>query len=86
MLKRITGVYRNGQIILAEQPQDIPEDAQVIVTFLTDPQIDLAAYGLDEVQAADLRARLKTFAAEWDDPAMDAYDDYDTAKTALETR
>jgi hypothetical protein len=45
--------------------------------------VDLAARGIDAQQAADLRARLHSFAAEWDNPEMDVYDDYDTAKAAL---
>jgi hypothetical protein len=83
MLTSITGVYRNGQVILTEQPQNLPEEAQVIVTFLTVPALDLAARGIDEGQAADLRARLRTFAPEWDKPEMDIYNDYDAAKAAL---
>ena len=83
MLTTITGVYRNGQVILTEQPQNLPDEAQVIITFLASSTIDLAARGIDETQAADLRARLRTFATEWDNPDMDVYNDYDTAKTTL---
>ena len=83
MLTSVTGVYRNGQVILSEQPQNLPEEAQVIVTFLTASVLDLAARGIDEGQAADLRARLRTFATEWDKPEMDIYNDYDVAKAAL---
>ena len=83
MLTSITGVYRHGQIILTEQPGDLPDDTQVIVTFLTTKGVDLTAHGIDAAQAADLRARLSSFAAEWDDQDMDVYDDYDTAKAAL---
>ena len=83
MLTSVTGVYRNGQVILSEQPQNLPEEAQVIVTFLAAPVLDLAARGIDEAQAADLRARPRTFATEWDKPEMDIYNDYDAAKAAL---
>ena len=83
MLTTITGVYRNGQVFLTEQPQNLPDEARVIVTFLTSFTIDLAARGIDENQAAELRARLRSFAAEWDNPDMDIYNDYDTAKTTL---
>ena len=34
MLTSITGVYRNGHVILTEQPRNLPDEAQVIVTFL----------------------------------------------------
>ena len=83
MLTSVTGVYRNGQVVLNEQPQNLPDEAQVIVTFLTAPLLDLTARGIDEAQAADLRTRLRTFAAEWDKPEMDIYNDYDGAKAAL---
>ena len=36
--------------------------------------IDLHARGIDEKQAADLRARLKTFAEDWERPEADIYD------------
>lgn len=83
MLTSITGVYRNGQIILTEQPADLPNEAQVIVTFLMPKTVELAARGIDEAQAADLRARLTTFAEDWDRPEMDIYNDYDAAKAGL---
>ena len=37
--------------------------------------IDLAALGISEQQAADLRFRLSTFCEDWDRPEMDVYDD-----------
>jgi hypothetical protein len=37
--------------------------------------IDLRARGIDETQAADLRARLKTFAEDWNRPEADIYDE-----------
>jgi len=47
-------------------------------------RVDLRAYGIDEAHAAELRARLSTFAADWDDAEMDVYDDYDTARAKLQ--
>jgi hypothetical protein len=44
--------------------------------------IDLRALGIDEAGAARLRAALMAFAEDWDDPAMDIYDDYDAARSA----
>ncbi len=79
MLKTVEGVYRNGRIEFAETPDDL-EEAQVIVAFL--PKRDerqLSAYGIDEAQAADLRARLRTFEEDWNHPDMDAYDALRTA-------
>lgn len=82
MLTSITGVYRDGKIILSEQPTDLPDNTQVIVTFLRSNHIDLSAHSIDEVQAAELRSRLQSFADDWDNPEMDVYDDYDTTKSA----
>jgi hypothetical protein len=74
MLKSVEGVYRNGRVELLETPGDL-EEARVIVTFLPGPNlVDLKARGINEAQAADLRARLQTFADDWDRPEMDAYD------------
>ena len=74
MLKSIEGMYRNGKIEFFEQPADI-EEARVIITFLPpDGRIDLRSRGIGEAQAADLRARLKAFADDWDRPEMDEYD------------
>ena len=36
---------------------------------------DLEARGIDEIQAADLRARLKTFTEDWNRPEADIYDE-----------
>ncbi len=73
MLKSFEGIYRQGKVELLESP---PSDAEgkVIVTFLGAGSVDLAARGIDEHQAADLRQRLKTFAEDWDRPDMDVYD------------
>jgi hypothetical protein len=36
--------------------------------------VDLRARSIDETQAADLRARLKTFSEDWDRPEAGIYD------------
>ncbi|MGQ9629968.1 MAG: hypothetical protein ACUVXI_06560 [bacterium] len=86
MLTTVEGVYRNGKIELAEIPREVSEGTPVIVTFLTPSFIDLRTRGIDELQAADLRARLATFAEEWESPEMSIYDNYDAAKANLQTR
>jgi len=83
MLKTLEGIYRGGKIELPEPPRDVREGTPVIVTFLTSSPIDLRARGIGEAQAADLRARLITFAEDWDSPEMSIYDHYDTAKANL---
>jgi mRNA interferase MazF len=65
MLTSVEGVYRDGKIELLEQPTNIGDETRVIVTFLGSGHVDLRARGIDEVRAADLRARLQTFAEDW---------------------
>lgn len=83
MLAAIKGMYRDGSIQFTERPTGIPDDTPVIVTFLSSKTVDLRARGIDEAQAADLRARLATFADDWNSPEMTAYGDYDATKAAL---
>jgi len=59
------------------------EDTQVIITFLSNNEVDLREHGIGEEQAAELRARLAPFAEDWNSPEMDIYDNYDSAKSAL---
>lgn len=73
MLKSIEGVYREGKVELLEIPDDVVE-SRVIVTFLSGGSVDLRARGIDEKQAAELRARLQAFAEDWESPMMQAYD------------
>jgi hypothetical protein len=74
MLKSVEGIYRDGKVESLERPQDVDE-ARVIVTFLPNHRVvDLRDRGIDEQQAAGLRARLKAFAEDWERPEMDAYD------------
>ena len=82
MLTAIQGIYRAGKIILTTIPNNVREETPVIVTFL-DSNLDLRAYGMDETQAADLRARLTTFAEDWESPEMEIYNNYDIAKAKL---
>jgi hypothetical protein len=83
MLISVQGVYRDGKIELIEQPSNVPDEARVIVTFLEAGGIDLRTHGIDEEQAAELRAQLATFAEDWDSPEMSIYDDYDAVKAKL---
>lgn len=83
MLPGFEGIYRNGKIELIEMPTNINGEIRVIVIFLEPHYIDLQARGIDKEQAADLRARLATFAEDWDSPEMDIYNNYDDAKSKL---
>lgn len=60
-------------LILLETPTDVDE-ARVIVTFVPEGSIDLSGRGIDEPAASNLRARLQSFAEDWDRPEMGAYD------------
>lgn len=72
MLRTVEGVFRDGKVELLE-PVPAELEGRVIVTFLAEA-IDLARRGIQPAQAADLRNRLKAFAADWDQPDMDVYD------------
>jgi hypothetical protein len=83
MFTSVAGIYRDGHVELTEQPENVKEETQVIVTFLQQGDIDLRAYGIDREQAAELRARLLPFADEWNTPEMDTYDNYDAAHSSF---
>jgi hypothetical protein len=71
--KTVEGIYRDGKVELQDAPDEV-EGARVIVTFLAEGAINLAARGIDEDQAVNLRKRLSTFAEDWELPEMGAYD------------
>ena len=71
--KTVKGIYRDGKVELLETPSNIDE-ARVLVTFLPEGTVNLSEHGIDESQAASLRARLSTFAEDWDSPEMGEYD------------
>ena len=54
-----------------------PQEKQVFVRELFQrlPSVDLGKRGIGQAQAADLRARLKTFAEDWERPEMSIYDE-----------
>ena len=82
MLTSIEGTYRNGQIVLMEQPAQMQNETPVIVTFIGFIEIDLRAQGINQNQAAELCSSLAPF-EDWDEPEMDVYNDYDSAKASL---
>lgn len=71
--KSFEGIYKHGKVELLETPEDVDE-ARVIVTFVTEGSVDLAEREINESDAANLRARLATFAEDWERPEMRAYD------------
>jgi hypothetical protein len=77
MLLSIQGIYRHGKIELIEEPTNVQDETYVIVTFLERGIVDLRERGIDEEQAAALRAAMALFAEDWDSPEMSVYDNYD---------
>ena len=71
--KTVEGIYRDGKVELLETPSDVDE-SRVLVTFLQEGAVNLSEHAIDEEQAASLRARLSTFAGDWELPEMGAYD------------
>ncbi len=82
MLTSIEGTYRNGCVVLTEPPAEVRDETPVIVTFMGSSDIDLRTQGINQTQAAELRSSLSAF-SDWDEPEMDAYNDYDNAKASL---
>jgi hypothetical protein len=86
MLRTIEDVHRDGKVELIEVSNDVHEEMRVREMLLEPQSIDLRARGINEAQAAKLRARLATFAGDWDSPKMAIYNDYDAAKARMQTR
>jgi hypothetical protein len=80
MLTSLHGIYRNGRIEIEKPPKGIQDETPVIVTFLTENELDLRERGIDKKQAKLLRAQLATFSEGWDNPEMSVYDNYDAAR------
>lgn len=83
MLTNITGIYRAGKVELKELPVNIPDETQVVVTFIGRGHINLQARGINQTQAEELRSKLTMFAEDWDSPEMSIYDDYDAFRAKL---
>ena len=86
MFTTIEGVYRNDKIEFSKTPRDVCDGTPVIVTLLPSHSVDLQERGIDQAQAAALRAQLAAFAEDWESPEMNVYDNYDEAKSKLQTR
>ncbi len=41
-------------------------------------------FGMTPAEGKEIRSRLEPFATDWESPDMNAYDNYDTARKALE--
>ena len=76
-LRTYEGIYRESKIELATFPYGVRDATPVLVIFLESSVVSLRERGIGPDEAADLRARLTTFAEDWDNPDMDVYDDYE---------
>jgi len=77
----VEGIYKDGKIELLETVSEVKE-AKVLVTFLENSDINLKSLEINETQAKELREKFASF-EDWNDPALDIYNDYDNAKSAL---
>lgn len=77
----VEGVYKNGHIELLEDVGAVTE-SKVIVTFVENDDIELSSLGIDNDEAMELRAGFESF-DDWNDPAMDIYNDYDNARSTI---
>ena len=78
----VEGIYKEGKIELLETVADVKQ-SKVLITFLESNDIELKTLGIGEKQAAELREKFASF-EDWNDPALDIYNDYDNAKSALD--
>ena len=69
----IEGIYKDGQIVLTETPEEVAE-SRVLVTFLNTRLIDLQELGIGKEEAAEMRGKFDTIAEDWNRPEMDIYD------------
>lgn len=77
----VEGIFKDGRVELLEKVTDISE-AKVLVTFMETNDVELRGLGIGEQAALELRGKFAAF-DDWNDPAMDIYNEYDNAKSAL---
>ena len=77
----VEGIYKDGKIELLETVSEVKQ-AKVLITFLETSDIDLKTLGISREEASELREKFATF-EDWNDPALDVYNDYDNAKSVL---
>jgi len=77
----VEGIYKDGKIELLETVSEVKQ-AKVLITFLETSDVDLRTLGISREEAGELREKFATF-EDWNDPALDIYNDYDNAKSVL---
>ncbi len=78
----VEGIYKDGKIELLETVSEVKQ-SKVLITFLESSDVDLRTLGISKEEASQLREKFATF-EDWNDPALDVYNDYDNAKSALD--
>lgn len=76
----VEGIYIDGKVELLEAVSDVKQ-AKVLVTFPENNDVNLQDLGIDKNQAGELREKFAAF-EDWNDSALDVYNDYDNAKAA----
>jgi hypothetical protein len=72
-MRTTIGASRQLTISLPDDVQPGPAEVVVILNPLAEG-LNLKARGWTEAEAAETRARLKSFEADWEAPGMEAYD------------
>ena len=78
----VEGIYKDGRIELLENVSQVKQ-SKVLITFLETSDVDLQTLGINEAEAGKLREKFAAF-EDWNDSALDVYNDYDRAKSALD--
>ena len=78
----VEGIYKDGRIELLENVAEVKQ-AKVLITFLENSDVDLRSLGINKQEASELREKFAAF-EDWNDPALDVYNDYDNAKSAFD--
>ena len=78
IMKELPGLTEAERQLLLEKLQELAhQGANISMRKETTAYstVDLRSRGIGEAQAQDLRARLKTFSADWDRPEASIYDE-----------
>ena len=78
----VEGIYKEGKIELLETVSKVKQ-SKVLVTFLENNDIALDTLGINQEEASELRGKFAAF-EDWNDPALDVYNDYENAKSILD--
>ena len=75
-LPRLTEAQRQRALEIQARIEALQKELQDLLGRPEAPNLEsIRARGIDEEHAAELRARLKTFAEDWERPEADIYDE-----------